>query len=79
MGEQKITLNFNKLQAVASLPIICIVPQAAVRLDAIRVGGGTIPHSKQRGDVERGQMKEKLTSQSAIVGCDFNCLSVVLR
>lgn len=37
-GEQKITLNFNKLQAVASLPIICTAPQAATRLDAIRGG-----------------------------------------
>ena len=36
MGEQKIILNFNKLQAVASLPVICTMPQAAMRLDAIR-------------------------------------------
>ena len=36
MGEQKIILNFNKLQAVASLHIICTMPQAAMRLDAIR-------------------------------------------
>lgn len=36
MGEQKIILNFNKLQAVASLPLICTKPQAAMRLDAIR-------------------------------------------
>lgn len=36
MGEQKIILNFNKLQAVARLPIICTKPQAAMRLDAIR-------------------------------------------
>lgn len=36
MGEQKIILNFNKLQAVASLPVICTKPQAAMKLDAIR-------------------------------------------
>lgn len=36
MGEQKIILNFNKLQAVVSLPVICTKPQAAARLDAIR-------------------------------------------
>lgn len=35
MGEQEIILNPNKLQAVASLPIICRKPQAAVMLDAI--------------------------------------------
>lgn len=39
MGEQKITLNFNTLQATASLPIICTVPEAAMRRDAIRGGG----------------------------------------
>lgn len=35
MGDQKITLNFNKLQAAVSLAVICSKPQEAEKLDAI--------------------------------------------
>lgn len=45
-GDQKIILNFNKLQAVASHSIIRMLPQAAISLNAITET--EIQHSKQK-------------------------------